>query len=75
MRALNADMAEWDSRIKQNMILADIFDAVRIFNYSFAKKGEKPKPYKRPWANSSQRIGSGAIPIAEFNDWYYGGDA
>lgn len=76
MRELNSDMAVWDSNIKQSMILADIFDAIRMFNYSFAKRGEQPKPYKRPWATSSaQRIGSDAIPIADFDEWYYGGDA
>lgn len=59
------------------MILADIFDAIRMFNYSFAKHGEKePRPYTRPWAkDNAQRIGRDAIPISEFNDWYYGGDA
>lgn len=75
-RALNKDMAEWDSSLKQSMILADIFDAVRMFNFSFAKKGEPPKPYKRPWtANGAQRIGSKPIPIKDFKQWYYGGDA
>lgn len=76
MRALNSDMSEWDSNIKQSMILADIFDAIRLFNFSFARNGEPPKPYTRPWADkNAQRIGSAPIPIEEFNDWYYGGDS
>ena len=77
MRAKNEDMAVWDSNIKQSMILADIFDAIRMFNFSFAKHGEKePKPYTRPWAKeSAKRIGSAPIPIEEFNDWYYRGDS
>ena len=35
-----------------------------------------PKRYPRPGVDDGvQRIGKGAIPIAEFEEWYYGGDA
>ena len=78
-REMYGDASEFASELKQNMILADIFDAVQFFNYNYAKshggKGRKPKPYPRPFADDgAQRIGSDPIPISEFNDWYYGGD-
>lgn len=73
------DASDFASDLKQNMILADVFDAVQFLSYSFAKahggKGKKPKPYPRPWTDDgAQHIGSKPIPISEFNDWYYGGD-
>lgn len=74
-----SDASAFASDLKQSAILADIYDALAAFNYTFAKahggKGKKPKPYKRPWTNdNTQRIGSKPIPISEFNDWYYGGE-
>lgn len=75
-RALNKDVAEWSATLKTNMILADIFDAVRLFNFTFSKGNEEPKPYKRPFSNNgAKRIGSSPIPIKDFKQWYYGGDA
>lgn len=74
-RALDQDVAVWSSTVKTNMILADVFDAVRLFNFTFAKKGSKePDPYERPWDPRKQRIGSDPIPISQFDSWYYGGD-
>lgn len=73
------DAMRFASDLKQSAILADIFDAIAAFNYTFAKahggKGHKPKPYKRPWvSDDAQHIGSEPIPISEFNKWYYGGE-
>lgn len=76
-RAKNAKYYGFSSDFNRAVILADIFDAVRSFNYTFAKGGSKEPPrYPRPWeTGDKQRIGSGAIPISEFDKWYYGGDA
>ena len=73
------DAFEFASDLKRNAILADIFDAVTLFTYTFARahgsKGRKPEPYPRPWASGyAQKIGSDPIPISEFDRWYYGGD-
>lgn len=66
------DAAEWSDTLKTNALLADIYDAIRLFNYSFAgKKAKEPKPYPRPWAeNKSQKYGKDAIPILDFEDWW-----
>lgn len=76
-RARNAKYYGFSSDFNRAVILADIFDAVRSFNYTFAEKSAKDPPkYPRPWETGDrQRIGSGAIPISEFEKWYYGGDA
>lgn len=78
-RAKYPDAAAFASSLKRNAILADLFDAVAAFNYTFARahggKGKQPKPYDRPWADDGARhVGSDPIPISEFNSWYYGGD-
>ena len=74
-RAEAGDVYEWATTAKTNAILADLFDAVRLFNATFGKKNSRPpEPYPRPGGNGgAKRIGSGAMPIAEFNEWYYGG--
>ena len=51
------------------IILADIFD---VFVSANTKKGHKAKQYPRP--KQKRKIGSGAIPISEFWDWWNGGD-
>ena len=79
-REYYGDASEFSSDLKQNAILADVFDAIQALTYTYAKahggKGKKPKPYPRPWRvdDGAQHIGSNPIPISEFNDWYYGGD-
>lgn len=77
-RALDEDGYRF-THLQQAAMLADIYDAVSAFTYLFAKahgsKGAAPKPYPRPWdTGKGQKIGSGAIPISEFEKWYYGGD-
>lgn len=64
----------WSSRMKTNGLLADLFDAIRQFNYSFAKEGTaQPKPYPRPWAeDKTERFGKDPIPIEDFDDWWNG---
>ena len=65
--------------IKQSGMIADLYDTVTAFAYTFAKvyggKGQKPKPYPRPIeSDDDNKFGKDPIPISEFNDWYYGGD-
>lgn len=77
--AKNREVFDFASDLKRNAILADIYDAIAMFLHSFGKvhgsKSPKPKPYKRPWLSESEHhIGRGAIPISEFEKWYYGGE-
>jgi hypothetical protein len=71
-RWASRDEASFASDIGRAALLADIFDAVRAFNASFAAKGTKPEPHMRPWkAKNRITYGSGAIPVSEFDEWYY----
>lgn len=79
-RAMHDDAYRFASDLKENAILADIYDAIASFAFMYAKahggKGKRPQPYQRPWSSDAdeQRIGADPIPISEFNKWYYGGD-
>jgi len=63
------EVGEWSTVKKTNIILADIFD---VFVSANTKKGHKAKQYPRP--KQKRKIGSGAIPISEFLNWWNGGD-
>lgn len=56
---------EWLTTLKTNKILADLFDAFVAAN---TRKGRRAKEYPRP--KQKKKIGSGAIPISEFWDWW-----
>ena len=77
-RSRDADMAAWALGGQQTTLLADLYDAVMASNWIQAsrasgKKQRKPEPYPRPWARRErQHFGAGAIPISEFESWYYG---
>ena len=69
------DVAEWASNLKTNVLLADVFDAIAMFNFNFASanskhKPQKPKPYPRPWVKNEDKIGKGAIPVSQFWEWW-----
>ena len=55
----------WNTTLKTNVILADLFD---VFVKANTKKGRKAVPYPRP--RDTKTIGRGAIPISEFWDWW-----
>lgn len=61
------EVADWYTTRQTNIILADLWDALVAIN---TKKGRKAKEYPRP--RKRKRIGSGAIPISEFWDWWNG---
>jgi len=63
------EVGEWSTVKKTNIILADIFD---VFVSANTKKGHKAKQYPRP--KQKRKIGSDAIPISKFWDWWNGGD-
>ena len=63
------EFGEWHTTMKKNVILADLFD---VFVKANTKKGRKAKTYPRP--KKRRKIGSGAIPMSEFWDWWNGGE-
>jgi hypothetical protein len=62
------EFAAWQQTAKTNTILADIYDILTIVH---TKKGRNPKLYPRP-QDRKNIIGSDAIPIGEFWDWWNG---
>lgn len=79
-RALHPDEAPWTSRLALAHFLADIHDAITGLAWLFASahsksRPKRPRPYPVPWAKGEeQRLGKDAIAIADFDEWYYGGD-
>ena len=71
------EISVWDSRIKTNAMLADIYDMLQLLNanlVAFASGGKtKPKitPYPRPGRedNTRRRFGKGALPLEEMRRW------
>lgn len=62
-------------------MIADLIDAVResAVGLAYRGTGKKPPrldPYPRPWAKDtrSSHYGRGAVPVGEFDEWYYGGE-
>lgn len=74
-RATHPEHARWSSDLGRAAMLADLFDAIaHVIGAIGAAHGARPrppKPYPRPGARQEQRIGSGGIPVAEFDAWYY----
>lgn len=76
--------AGWYQPWTAQAVLADVYDAVAAMVYGYAlcnhKKGSpkprKPERYPRPGLTDEQRgikrIGKGAIPISEFDEWWEG---
>ena len=63
-------------------LIAELIDTVRASAATLAYKGTgkrppKLNPYPRPWRkkDESQHFGRDPIPVSDFNEWYYGGDA
>ena len=60
----------------RDQLLAHAVDLLANANWQRAKAGTRrsvprPKPVPRPWEKpKSQRLGSGAIPAASFDDWW-----
>lgn len=77
-RALHPEHAAFASELGRALIMADIFDAVvhatRTIAAAHGARPHAPKPYPRPEARDSQRMGGGAIPVSSFDDWFYSED-
>jgi hypothetical protein len=76
MRELEPEYHIWDTRAKTNAILADIYDVLAMINVNLVsigsgKKAKRPKPYNRPGSENetTKKIGSGALPVKELEEW------
>lgn len=76
-RAQHQDEANYASGLHTNAALADIYDLLAALAVSFSRahggRPKAPKPYPRPWVDDKdeKHIGRDAIPVADFDDWYY----
>lgn len=77
-RELNptTDEERWASGHATAALLADIYDLLNQLNTNLCSQGRRAphvKPYPRPWIHKGEkRIGRGAIPISDFEDWWTG---
>lgn len=76
--AKSPEFEEFGCQLRQSAMLADIYDAVMSVAYIAAKgmggSPQKPRPMPRPWlSDAGQTVGSDAIPVGDFDDWYYNG--
>ena len=69
--AKHKEEAAYMSQLHIAAQLADLYDMLNLFRYGFAKTHRTPEPYPRPW-DGKQKIGRGAIPVSDFDKWYYG---
>lgn len=59
-------------------MIADAYDLIQAFYITMStpagKAPRKLKPYPRPWNEQRSTFGKGAIPVRDFDAWYYGGE-
>lgn len=71
--------ASWLTGQRNDMLLAAIHDQLAGLQFMLMRwhgvRAKKPKPIPRPGVSDGvQHVGKGEIPIADFDEWYYGGD-
>lgn len=76
-RARHPEEAAFASDYGRALLSADIFDAIlhaaRSIAVSVGADMRQPKPHRRPNdGREAQHIGAGAIPVSDFDAWYYG---
>lgn len=73
-RDLGKPSAIWDSRIKTNAILADIYDLLQLLIANLSGKKQNITPYPRPGReeNTKRKFGQGAMPYNELREWIRG---
>lgn len=67
----------WETQVKTNAILADLYDLLAVFNVNFINQNNKHKkknikPYPRPGRDNDnkRKLGKGALPLNEWREWY-----
>ena len=75
-RSAHPEVEDWGSRLRTNILLADIYDILASINSNMVggfsrKKASKTKPYPRPWNKPKTRTigGRGALPPDELREW------
>ena len=75
-RDLGYNLEGWDTRVKTNSILADIYDILQLINRNLVASNSKKRitqkitPYPRPGReNKERRLGKGALPKNELKAW------
>lgn len=76
-RARHPEEAAFASDVGRAAIAADTFDAILNGVAALVRASgatiRDPRPYPRPGSKAdAQHFGSGAIPVSEFESWYYG---
>ena len=63
----------WESTLKTNAILADIYDLLQVINNNLCHSKKKIRPYPRPGkGNDNKRIGKGAITLDAMREFIRG---
>lgn len=67
------DYSGWESTLKTNLILADIYDLLQALVLSFGKGKNKFKSYPRPGKtkDNHRKIGSDPMTPDELRKWYF----
>lgn len=70
-RDLGKSTAIWDSRIKTNAILADVYDLLQVLIANLSGKKQNITPYPRPGREDDNRrkFGKGALPLDQMRQW------
>lgn len=74
-RFKNPEYAAWTGPELVPNLLAGLLDATNILIWQNSKAGQRgrdrPKPIKRPWSkDNTDRIGRGAIPMDQWDEWW-----
>lgn len=77
-RATHPDEAPWDTTLGMAHVAAATYDAVAAVIHTLAcrwseRRPPDPEPFPVPWAPDTwrrRRVGSGAVTVAEFDEWW-----
>ena len=77
---MNPEWAAWDSRLKTNFLLADLWDMLANINANLVAIGSRRpakriKPYPRPKtkeqdSENKRHFGRDALPVNELHEWF-----
>lgn len=74
-REVHPEIEDWGTRLRTNIILADVYDMLNQINANICagfsrKKPKKVTPYKRPWVKPGKKLGGkGAMPKNKLHEW------
>lgn len=71
----------WNTETMLALLLSKVGYGVEVLTWQNSRNGQRnihaPKPWVTPWSredSNTRRIGSGAIPRSEWEDWWNGGE-